>query len=156
MSVIEKEIRCVLIPQSESWTLLPNAAVAEVISVIPYKKKEEGPPWLLGTIEWREQTVPLILFEGLLEIPLNRIPERAKIVVLNTVNGNTNLPYIAIVSQAIPRLAKISVGNLKKVPAAPKRVAILDWVQVNNYITFIPDLDYLERSVYKVCFRNKS
>jgi len=156
-TVAEKEIRCVLIPLTEFWLLLPNAAVAEVISFSPYEKQDNQIDWMLGTIDWREQKVPLVSFEGLLDIPIQQVTERTKIVVLNTLNGNTKLPYIALSSQSIPRLIKVSSETLKVMPGASKmkKSAVAEWTRVNDYLSFIPNLDYLEKSVYKIIYKNK-
>jgi len=156
-TVAEKEIRCVLIPLTEFWMLLPNAAVAEVISFTSYKKQDNQIDWMLGTIDWREQKVPLVSFEGLLETPIQQITERTKIVILNTLNGNTRLPYIAIVSQSIPRLIKVSSETLKVMPGASKmkKSAVSEWTRVNDYLSLIPSLDFLEKSVYKIIYKSK-
>ncbi len=149
--LIEKEIRCVLIPMRESWILLPNAVVSEVLNVPPYLPVKNTPTWLIGDFNWREQVVPLVQLDTILGVPIegNGIGAQSKTIILNSISGNVNLPYIAIISQQIPRLIKVSEKNLKNIPNPIKGEYITKWVRVNDNMALLPDLEKLERTVYK-------
>ena len=156
-SSVKKEIRCILISMRENWILLPNAVIAEVLNVPPYLPIKNTPTWLIGDFNWREQVVPLIQLDTLLGVPVQGtgITDQSKIIILNGISGNAKLPYIAIVSQQIPRLIKISEKNLKNIPNPIKGEYIVRWIRVNDNMTLLPDLEKLERTVYKTYIAKK-
>jgi chemosensory pili system protein ChpC len=71
--------------------------------------------------------------------------ERARIVILNTLGGNPDLKFIAMVVQGIPRSYKVdSQLSFVDVPLCPLERAA---VQVGDHVARIPDLLALERLV---------
>lgn len=150
VDTLEKEIRCILIPMRESWLLLPNAVVAEVLNVPEYKLIDNSEDWLMGELNWREQRVPLVQLDLLLRTPVEQhISKQSKVVILNAISGNTKVPYFAIISQLIPRLIKVSESTLKDIPTPKKAKHVSKWTRVNDYMALIPDLESIERTVYK-------
>ncbi|MET0331534.1 MAG: chemotaxis protein CheW, partial [Dyella sp.] len=59
---LPREIRCVLVPVGTLRLLLPNASVAEVITMPLPEPVPGAPDWLLGRIAWRGWRMPLLSF----------------------------------------------------------------------------------------------
>ena len=59
------ELTCVLVPRRDTTALLPNVAVAEVLSARPLQPVAGGPAWLLGNLDWRGYRVPVLALEAL-------------------------------------------------------------------------------------------
>ncbi|MFP3872914.1 MAG: chemotaxis protein CheW [Thiohalophilus sp.] len=155
MAVTGKQARdavhCLQIPMYEESILLPNAAVAEVVSYIEPEPLPDAPEWYLGKIAWREHKVPLIAFEVASGGQNPGTLHGARIAVLNTLQGNPRLPYLAIVTQGIPSLKlareeQISpdsrnIGN---------RQSIAGFVQLDGVSLVIPDIDDLESRIERL------
>ncbi|UCE88479.1 MAG: chemotaxis protein CheW [Pseudomonadota bacterium] len=144
-------VRCVYIPLREGALLLPNTAVAEVIGAMAPEPLAGAPAWLMGRLTWRERRIPLVSFEaasGGEPAPPNR---DSRIVVLNTLNGNQRMPYIGILSQAIPQLRLASERNLvgdSEVSVHEQSVA--SYVKVDGESAIVPDLDDIERRLVQL------
>ena len=116
-----------LLPLSDRYLLLPNVAIAELID------------WQHG-----DHAVPLISFEVACGSSLV-IGERARIVILNTLGGNPDFKFIAMVVQGIPRSYKVdSQLSFVDVPLSTLELAA---VQVGDHVAKIPDLQALEKWV---------
>jgi hypothetical protein len=73
---------------------------------------------------------------------------RLRIAVLNTLNGVPTLPYIAVLSPGIARLARISADNLADDPEGGGDTGLIAAaITLNGEAAWIPDLDVLEGKV---------
>jgi chemosensory pili system protein ChpC len=140
------EIRVVLLPVGSRFVLLPNPAVAEIVGFQGIATETTAPEWLLGRIDWRGYTIPVVSFDGIMggnEPEQNT--QRTHIAVLNTLNSNRGLPYIGVLIQGNARLLRVTSDNLvlDAKDDFDSRV-ILEAVKINNQQAWIPDLDILE------------
>jgi chemosensory pili system protein ChpC len=144
-----EEIRGVLLPAGSRPLLLPNAAVAEVIGFQEPDPAEGAPDWLLGRIDWRGRRVPVVSWERAVD---GGEPDwdarRVRIAVLNTMNGNPQVPHIGLLSVGVARLARISAESLAEDPEGRVESPwVLESVTIAEQPAWIPDLDELERQV---------
>ena len=144
-------VHCLLLPLHMDLALLPNAAVAEVI---PYSEPlaiEDAPEWLIGYITWRERRIPLVMFEAASDGDAGRIHKSCRIAVLNTLNGNNELPYIAIVMQGLPSLQVVR-SNMIQYADRPtmQRQSIKAYVNLNGVAAIMPDIDDLESRLQRI------
>lgn len=144
-------IHCLQIPMYEESILLPNAAVAEVTGYIDPEPLPDAPDWYLGKISWREHKVPLVSFEiasgG--QNPGNLGGSR--VAVLNTLQGNPDIPYIALITQGIPSLKLVREQQI--VPDQRKndgRQSIAGFVQLDGVSLVVPDIDDLEARIQRL------
>ena len=139
-------LHCLMISLSEEVILLPNAAVAEVIGYIKPEPLEGSPNWFLGRITWRERLVPLISIEVASSSSDKNVSlEGSRIAILNTLNGNPEVPYIGIVAQGIPRLNVIHNEDITSIETLPaNRQSIAEIANANGQEVIIPDIDDLE------------
>jgi len=139
-------IHCLTIPLHDEIVLLPNAAIAEVIVYKEPTPIDDAPEWFLGYIEWREKRVPLISFEAMsgqkVQVPVNI----SRIAVLNTINGNAQLPYVGVLSQGIPSLVVVPEHGLEdKTDDEDNRQAVGGFVDLDGMKAVIPDIDEIEK-----------
>ncbi|MDH5181304.1 MAG: chemotaxis protein CheW [Gammaproteobacteria bacterium] len=140
-------IHCLMIPMSSEILLLPNASIAEVIAYQEPEKGSDAVDWLLGRISWRDYRVPVVSFE-LVSGTDNKTGMRkgSRIAILNTLNGNSKLPYIGIVTQGIPHLQVVQEKNIiPNTPETEQSRFIKAYVLVNGEPASIPDIDALEK-----------
>jgi len=137
-------LHCLLIPLQEGKILLPNTAVAEVITYATPEPVENAPDWMLGNIVWRDEKVPLLSFELVSGVGTQEHSAR-RIAVLNTLNGNSRLPYIALLIQGIPQLRLIQESSIVVTEMDSKTDAVAASIDFAGESVLIPDLDVLEQ-----------
>ena len=144
-------VHCLLLPMHMDIALLPNAAVAEVI---PYSEPvpiDDAPEWFLGYMNWRDRRVPLVMFEAASDGEAGRIHKGCRIAVLNTLNGNRDLPYIAIVMQGLPSLQIVRPNTIQYADRPTmQRQSIKAYVNLNGVAAVVPDIDELESRLLRL------
>lgn len=140
-----EEIYSLLMPASGDSILLPNTAVAEVV---PYfgnvdKPLPGSPTYLLGYLQWRGRHVPLIAMEVINGQTVPVLTRLSRLAILNTLNGSSDVPFVAVIVGGIPRLTRVQPGLLTAVettgfPAAKVRAHLA------GQTIQVPDIDHLE------------
>lgn len=128
--------------------LLPHATVAEVIAYTAPEAVPHAPSWLIGMLPWRGTQIPLVFFEGVCGEPLPvSVDNQQKIAVLKTLGSDVNMPFIALVTQGIPRAIKVNPDMLVDETREYAQPFILKHVQVKGQSAYIPNMDSLENTI---------
>jgi chemosensory pili system protein ChpC len=144
-------VHCLLLPLNQDIAVLPNAAVAEVTSYAEPEPLAEAPDWYLGKLTWRDRRIPLISYESASGGEAADINRNCRIAVLNTLNGNASLPYIAIVIRGLPSLQVIKPDTIKYEESNPgSRQSITATVNINGTEAIVPDIDDLETRILRL------
>ncbi|MFO1389489.1 chemotaxis protein CheW [Cellvibrio sp.] len=141
-----QEVASLLIPLQGQTILLPNVTVAEIIPAAPIQHVENAPLWYLGNFHWRELTVPLLSLEALNGEATPNIHNRARFAVLNTTGLHSDLPFISILTQGLPRLARVSEDEISAREDAENRRYDLMHVSWAGEYTLIPDITAMEQT----------
>jgi len=145
MNEQELLVRSQLIPLHNMRVVLPNTAIAEVISYHKPQPMDDMPAWLTGVIAWRGLQIPLISLET---AALDQTPEtgrRNRVIVLNTLTGSAQLPFYGIISQGIPRLMGLDHSTILDAPNAQEgQKFVLRQVLVEGHPAVIPDMNAME------------
>jgi len=144
----QSEIRGLMIPITNGRVLLPNASVAEVITLSNPEKIANAPEWLMGRINWRGWRLPLFSFSLLSGMALDEGSRGTRVTVLKALSGHVRMPYIAMLAQGFPRLTTVSQEAL--VPSnesVPTRPGILMNVMLRDDLAVIPDLGQIEQLI---------
>lgn len=140
-----QEVASLLIPLQGQSILLPNVTVAEIIPVSQVQPVENAPAWYLGNFQWRELTVPLLALEALNGEAVPQIHSRARFAVLNTTGLHGDLAFIALLTQGLPRLARVSEDEISEREDAENRAYDLMHVSWAGEYTLIPDITAIEQ-----------
>jgi len=128
--------------------LLPNSAVAEILTYRRPDPVKGTAAWLLGVLDWRDNLVPMI---SLGAAQTGRKPEdigrRASIAVCYTPSGNPDLPYVAMLATDTPRLVNFRAANMKPASATRTNPFFLHPLIYDKQPAWIPDIDAIERAV---------
>ena len=138
-------IHCLTIPLHEELALLPNAAIAEIVAYTDPTTIDDAPKWFLGYVTWRDKRVPLVSFEAMSGKKVEEAKNNSRIAVLNTLNGNTDLAYVAILSQGIPSLALVQEEGIEEQIDLDERSVVGAVVNVGGIEALIPDIDEIEQ-----------
>lgn len=141
-----EEVACLLMPLQGQSILLPNVTVAEIIPVAALQPIENAPKWYLGNCQWRDLTVPVLSIEVLNGEAAPSIHSRARFAVLNTTGLNTDLSFMAILTQGLPRLARVSADEISQRDQEPSRAYDLMQVSWAGEYTVIPNIVAIEQT----------
>ena len=150
---MENEIRAVLVPVEEDRKLLlPNAMVAEVMSLREVDPYDNADPWLLGKVTWRGWDLPLIDFAVLTGgAESDALDKSYNIAVLKCINSPDKMPYFAVLSRGIPKLQVVSRGDMQlHEDMMINHNAIASLVSIQDETADIPNMNYLEQSLIAV------
>lgn len=142
---LPREIRCVLVPTGDVRMLLPNAIVAEVISQPAHEAVAGAPDWLLGRIAWRGWQVPVVSFPRLAHVGEGDPELTVRVAVLKALGDDPKLPFIAILTQGLPRLTTLNAELV--IPTSdgkPLPPGVKARVLVRDDVAVIPDLEAIE------------
>lgn len=149
MTETVKDVYSFLIPMLEDSLLLPNTVVAEIVpfmNVTLDEGIEDSSNWKIGTVVWRNISIPVISIERLQGKSELGDVKRSRIAISYTLNGNEEMPFVAFMVRGIPRLVPIDDDNSEFVSDAIQGAdeGVKAWVTVNGKKALVPDLDYIE------------
>lgn len=146
MSDTLPDLRGVVIQVAGGRLMLPNACIAEILSVADPEPIEGAPDWLLGRIRWRGWQVPLIAFSTLAGMGEHDASLRGqRVLVLKTLGGDTRLPYFAMLTQGFPRLVTVSPAMLVEQPDVQLGEGVAAAVRYQDEEALLPDMDSIEQ-----------
>ena len=132
-----------LIPLSDRRLLVPNVAVAELISCRGLQRPSGMPSWFVGQLPWRDLQLPVLCFEAACGAPVPESLDNARVVVINALGGRPLVKFLAVLVQGIPRSLKID-DKLQRAEV-PLDALELDAVRLGDEVARIPDLVALEQ-----------
>ena len=103
MSGNTEAIRCMLLPLSSINLLIPNSAVAEIISYSPPRAIPDSSEWFPGVVLWRGVHVPVVSVEEMCSLDPAMIGPRSRVAIIYNPEKDADLPYLGIQIQDIPR-----------------------------------------------------
>lgn len=108
MSKDTESIKCVILTLRKENVLLPNALVAEILSVKDIQEVGNVPDWYLGKMDWRGAEVPLLSFEAAGGVKVSKVNLNTQAVVLYAVGTSGTIdenPYLALVMSGVPHVS---------------------------------------------------
>jgi chemosensory pili system protein ChpC len=148
MATEKQELYAVLMALTGDTLLLPNIAVAEVLT-IDRLKAEDGPEWLAGRCEYNNRTLPVIRFEVLNGGERTEPSRRTRIAVLNCISGKLPYGQYAMLCQGYPHLVTLNRAALVAEPLAQgdRAELVLTRVKIANTAAAIPNLETVELDI---------
>lgn len=144
-------VRSLLIPIGDKQLLLPSAVVAEIA---PYSAPEPftDDSSLLGTVDWRQQVVPVLSMQQLFQLPKPQTL-RQRLVILYGLEAVSILPFYAFIASGVPRTLALtdealSTPSSKKMTGLTYELSVKD-SEDNDIVAWIPDLTFLENTLRK-------
>ena len=141
------EIDCLLIALKDRQLMLPNSAVAEVVPFSHLLMSDAEANWVLGKLDWRGTLVPAICYELLSDQNPPEPNPDARFIIVNTVGGNAEMPFYAVLVQGIPKLMHILEEDLQEVESVMKGPYDKMAVSMPGLNAVIPDLDAIESTL---------
>ncbi len=140
----QQDVTSLMVPLAERVLLLPTVSVAEMAAYRAPAPVDDTPEWFLGFFDWRGIKVPLLSFEVLNGETYPGTKATSRVAVLNSTGSSDALPFIAIVTQGIPRLARVTPEEISQDEAATAKPYERLHVSLAGEKAVIPDVTALE------------
>ena len=147
MAAPREELYAVLISLAGDALLLPNAAVAEVVSPERIVRSADGaPPWLAGRLAYNGRQIPVVQFEALNGSARPENTRRTRLAIVHAITEQVRSGQYAIVCQGYPHLVTLNRAALRKEPlvSTDQEDIVLARVGIANTSAVIPNLEALE------------
>lgn len=137
--------------------VLPSSVVVESLPFATPLHMENAPPWVIGAILWRTRTTPLVSLNTLIEGTSANLGAHSRIIVLNALGSNPQLPNFGILGTETPYSINLERAHVTfdEIPEVLMPEGVLMRVRINDESVIIPDLDFIEE-VLGTVMRRKS
>ena len=143
-----EQVKCVILNISEDKLMLPNAAIAEIVPIQNIINVANKPAWMLGYLDWRGNSVPLVAFETLGGV---RMPSLAsgnvKAAVLYSISADKQFPFMSILVQGTPKVIDVAPSDIMSNKEEIHHPAIEQKVMIYEDDASIVDLEKLEQLI---------
>ncbi|WP_439133109.1 chemotaxis protein CheW [Pseudomaricurvus sp.] len=134
-----------MIPLAERTLLAPTVSVAEMVPYAAPETINDAPDWLLGYFLWRDVKVPLLSFEILCGETQPELQAKSRIAVFNNTGVSPDLPFVAVPTQGIPKLVRVSEEDISMMEDRSCRTFERMHVTLSGEEVLIPDVSALEQ-----------
>lgn len=143
---VASAIRSLLIPLDGQFMLVPNSAVAEILTYRETRAIPGSPEWFIGMLSWRNQTIPVVSYEAIAGAAAPAPNPRTRLAVFNTVGANpAYLRFYAVLTQGFPSLINIDKASIAPLSGEESLTGgVASKVLVAGRPASIPDLDHIE------------
>jgi len=139
------QIKCITLKINGDELLMPNASVAEIVPIKNIINVVNKPPWMLGYLDWRGNSVPLVSFEALGGV---RMPSLAsgtvKAAVLFSIGEDKAIPYISILMQDAAAIVNVKEDDMISDKKEITHPAVEDKVMIGDASYSIVNIEKLE------------
>ena len=133
------------LPLQIDGLLLPDVTVVEILKIDNISPLLKSPEWLIGSIKWRGEALPLISFEALNGAATVDPKIISRVAIINGTADNSHLPYYAVVISDTPSLHDIAEDDIELYEGRPRGRAEAMSVRVNNLIAGVPNIEWVEQ-----------
>jgi chemosensory pili system protein ChpC len=138
-------IKCIILTLRKQNVIVPDALVAEIISVKDIENIGDAPAWFLGNMKWRGADVPLLSFEASGGEDISRVNLNTQAVVLYGVSDGSKTsetPYLGLIMSGVPHVSSFTREQIKsdneELDAHPM---VAQKVRINGASVSILDVD---------------
>jgi len=144
----ERELRTILAPLNDGYVMLPNSVVGEILNYNSPEPFKQGPAWLMGEIAWHGWQVPVVNYERMLkDNGITTITSKSRILIVKTLGESTQVNYIGLLIQGLPRLKKVNAETLQEIETEELPETVFSRVSIDDLQAVIPELGDLTRVV---------
>ena len=146
-----KLIKCVILTLRKENVILPNALIAEIISVKEVEEAADAPEWFLGKMNWRGSEVPLLSYEAAGGEKISKVNLNTQAVVLYAVGKSgevSEAPYLGLVMSGVPHVSRFTKEQISvDTEAEYDHPMIAQKVRINGASVSILDVDAMVEMV---------
>jgi chemosensory pili system protein ChpC len=143
------QLYAVLIALQGDTLLLPNLAIAEVVSAEGLRRPVGSAPWYAGTLAWQGSELPVARFELLNNGAAAPDHRRTRVVIVNALTARLQVSRYGLIAEGHPHLVTLNRAALRPAELRPQDSAelVLARVRVANQEAAIPNLEKIEQEL---------
>lgn len=141
------DLSTLLLPVTGQLLVVPSATVAEIIKRRELSRPASGPSWLLGTLQWHGEPVPVVSFEAMNAEQTPDPGSCSRIVILNAITEGVSIRHYAMLTQGVPHLLRLTPDSIEELDDEPTGPAECMKARIFGQFAAIPDFDYIERLI---------
>lgn len=141
-----QELYAVLVALEGDTLVLPNVAIAEVISRERIHPAAQGPAWLQGSVPFNGRRLHAVSFEALNGGSVPELSRRTRVVVINSLGEHLDSGQFALVAQGYPHLVTLNRTGVRRanLHKTDRSDLVLSRLRIASQEAIIPDLEALE------------
>lgn len=149
-------LKCIILTLRSQLAVVPNAAVAEIISTPSIKRIDGAPPWYLGNTNWRGVELPVVSFEAAGGMNAQSVNLNTQVAVLYTVSKEEDklYPYIGLAMSGVPHVSRFTREQIKTdidaLSQHTQHPMVAQRVRINGAAASILDINAMEGMLKKV------
>ena len=151
MSEQPEQIRCVLLKVNENVLMLPNSALVEIVPVRNIINVANKPRWMLGYLDWRGNSVPLVAFETMDGV---RMPSLAnadvRAAVVYAIGDDKKIPFMAFLVQGVPQVVNVTADEIEVDAMSVTHPAVSQKILLKGTQVSVVEMLKLEGMIKKV------
>ena len=146
-----QQLYAVLVALQSDTLLLPNLAVAEVVSLEGLRPIPGAPTWFAGLLTWQGRELPIARFELLNNGAAEPPSRRTRIAVINAVSTRLSAGRYGILAEGYPHLVTLNRSALRPSESRPQdSELVISRVKVASQEALIPNLERIEAEMAAV------
>ena len=143
-------IKSIILTLKNELVMVPNAAVAEIISVNDVSEVAGSPQWMLGNARWRGVELPVVSYEAAGGDSAQDVNINTQVAVMYTVSDQTEEDkthsYVGLAIHGVPHVSTFSRGQIKvDEHAAIEHPMLAQKVRINGAAAGILDIYAIEQ-----------
>jgi chemosensory pili system protein ChpC len=146
-----QSVKCTILTLRSENVMVPNAAIAEIISARDAAHVDNTPDWYVGKMPWRDVDVPLVSFEAAAGSEAKGINLNTQVAVLYAVSQGAKYPYLGLVISGVPHVSTFSKDQIITDPEslldAENHPMVAQKTRINGAAVSILDIDAIELMV---------
>ncbi len=135
-------IPCFIIPISNDNLIFPESMLAEVLT-IDEREPSHRESAFSGWLDWSRRRVPIINIDWLYKPDIEKKPIR-RVVVMYTILGSPDLPFIALQAEGIPHSVVVSENTLQDADKVIESPYVASHLQLSSLPCILPDWPRVE------------
>jgi chemosensory pili system protein ChpC len=145
----KQNIKSIILTLKNELVVVPNAAVAEIISVQDVREVEASPPWMLGKARWRGVELPVVSYEAAGGDNAQAVNINTQVAVMysasDEIDKDRKYPYIGLAMHGVPHVSTFSREQIKTDEhTAVNHPMIAQKVRINGAAAGILDIYAIE------------
>ena len=108
-------VKSIILTLKNKLVVVPNAAIAEIISVQDVHKQKDSPGWLLGKARWRGVELPVVSYEAAGGEEAQKVNLNTQVAVIYSANDeeDRSYPYFGLAIHGVPHVSTFSREQIK-------------------------------------------
>lgn len=148
-------LKSIILTLRSELVVVPNAAVAEIISVQDVHEIESMPVWLLGKTNWRGVEMPVVSFEAAGGDGAQAVSINTQVAVLYSASTDENkqCSYIGLAMHGVPHVSRFTRDQIKTdTEASDDHPMVAQRVRINGAAANILDIAAIDDMLRQVSY----